>query len=319
MKNKKTDYTYLNSYSNKDKNLNISIDSSRTADTMANSYNSDINIPLKNDIEIDIEKRNDNDVYYNSILYDDNILNFNENRIDSNNKVDNSKNSKSQYFKFKMHISLILCTIYLFLFLISMPKRLTKTNHIVTNLDLLLNENKTETIHILINDFKFSLTQNQNKNETNKNNDNTNKVWGYLLEYNYNKKYIKRWIIGFIYFAIRNLCFVFCDYQKINTNYMFKNKIDLINKLACLLFPLYLFYYDKITNTTSFVNLNNEKIKNNFIYYYIQIDRRSSWSEYIDGILPTISYFLISIIYNGIEQSIGAYLNNGKKKFSKLV
>ena len=307
MKIKKTDYIY----SNKDKYLNISIDSSRTPDSIPNSYNSDI-IPLKNGIEIDIGKRNDNDIYFNSILYDDNNLSLNDKKNDSNNKVDINKNG---YFKFKMQISLILCTVYLLLFLISIPKHITKTNILVKNLDLLLKENKTETIHLLINDFQFSFIQ--NKNQSNKNNDN-NEFLGYLLEYNVNKKYVIRWIIGFIYFAIRNLCFVFSDYQKINKNYMFKNKIDLINKLSCLLFPLYLFYYDIKNNTTSFVSIKSETINIKNIYYYVMINKKSSWNDYIERIIPTLSYFLISIIYNGMEQSIGAYLN-GKRKISNFV
>lgn len=301
-------YSNSNSYSNKEKNLNNSIDSSRTTDTISNSYNSDI-IPLKNDIEIDIDKRND--IYYNSILYDDNILNLNDNKIDINDKVDNKKH-KANYFKFKMQISIILCTIYLFLFLISMPKRLIKTNTVVKDLNSLLKGNETEKIHIMINNLQFSFI----KNETKKNNN--DEFSGYLLEYNYNKKYITRWIIGFIYFAVRNFCFVFSDYQKINKNYMFKNKVDFLQKFSCLLFPLYLFYYDVMNNTNSFISIKNEKIRNKIIYYYVMTDKQRSWSDYVEGIVPTLSYFLISLIYDGMEQSIGTYLN-GKRKISKLV
>ena len=311
MKFNKTDSTYSNSntYSNKEKNLNISIDSSRTTDTISNSYNSDI-IPLKNDIEIDIDKRND--IYYNSILYDDNILNLNDNKIDINDKVDNNKKNKTNYFKFKMQISIILCTIYLFLFLISMPKRLIKTNTVVKDLNSLLKDNETEKIHILLNDLQFSFI----KNETKKSNN--DEFSGYLLEYNYNKKYITRWIIGFIYFAVRNFCFVFSDYQKINKNYMFKNKVDFLQKLSCLLFPLYLFYYDIMNDTNSFISIKNEKINNKMIYYYVMTDKQRSWSDYVEGIVPTLSYFLISLIYDGMEQSIGTYLS-GKRKISKLI
>lgn len=309
-------YTKIHSsnYSNQEKNLNNSIDSSRTSDTISTLYNSSDIIPLKNDLDVNLEKRKD--IYYDSLLYDDNILNLNDNKIDISDKEeeDNNINNKSQYFKFKMQISIILCSIYLFLFLISIPKHLIKTNQI-KNINLLLTNNKTEKIHILINNFQFSFIKNQTNN-TNKND--SNEFSGYLLEYNINKIYITRWLIGFIYFSIRNFCFVFSDYQKKNNNFMFKNKIDFLQKLSCLLFPLCLFFYDIKNNTHSFVNIKNENINNKLIYYYVLIDKHSSWNDYVDGIIPTISYFLISIIYNGIEQSIGTYLN-GKRKISKLV
>lgn len=304
--------TDSSNYSNQEKNLNNSIDSSRTSDTISTLYNSDI-IPLKNDLDLNLEKRKD--IYYDSILYDDNILNLNDNKIDVSDKIeDNNTNNKSQYFKFKMQISIILCSIYLFLFLISIPKHLIKTNQI-KNINLLLTTNKTEKIHILINNLRFSFVKNETNN-TNKND--TNEFSGYLLEYNINKVYITRWLIGFIYFSIRNFCFVFSDYQKKNNNFMFKNKIDFLQKLSCLLFPLWLFYYDIKNNTHSFVNIKNENINDKLIYYYVLTDKHSSWNDYVEGIIPTLSYFLISIIYNGIEQSIGTYLN-GKRKISKLV
>ena len=40
-------------------------------------------------------------------------------------------------------------------------------------------------------------------------------------------------------------------------------------------------------------------------------------NDYVEGIVPTLFYFLISIIYNGIEQSIGGYIKS-RKKIRKL-
>ena len=261
-------------------------------------------ISFKNDIAIDIEpKRN----------LDKNIKNYNEYTPKSYND-DNSIVDKSQFFLFKLRISIVLCTIYLVLFLINIPKCPIKTGE-EKNINFFINTNKTQNLHILINNHRFSFYKNKSNNDIKNTN---NELYGYLLEFKIDKRYIIRWIIGFLYFVVRNICFVYSDTEKKNKNYIFWRNTDTINKFSCLIFPLFLFYYDIKNNNFSFINIKVEYIMNKEIYYYIMTNKHSSMNDYIEGIIPTLFYFLISIIYNGMELSLGKMLGM-KSKITKLV
>ena len=269
------------------------------------SSNSEI-MSFKNDIAIDIEpNKNSNS----------STINFNEYIVKSyNNDKDNSIVDKSQFFTFKLRISIILCTIYLVLFLINIPKCPIKIGE-EKNINFFINANKTQNLHILINNHRFSFYKNESNNNSKNNN---NELYGNLLDFKIDKIYIIRWIIGFLYFVVRNICFVYSDTEKKNNNYLFWKNADTINKFSCLIFPLFLFYYDIKNNNFSFINIKVEYIMNKEIYYYIMTNKQSSMNDYIEGIIPTLFYFLISIIYNGMENSLGKMLGI-KKKITKLV
>ena len=259
---------------------------------------------FKDDIAIDIEPKKNSDK---------NIKNYNEYTLKSYND-DDSIVDKSQFFLFKLRISLILCTIYLVLFLINIPKCPIKTGE-EKNINSFINTNKTQNLHILINNHRFSFYKNESNNVVKNTN---NELYGYLLEFKIDKIYITRWIIGFLYFVIRNFCFVYSDTEKKNNNFLFWKNTDTINKFSCLIFPLFLFYYDIKNNNFSFINIKVEHIMNKEIYYYIMTNKHSSMNDYIEGIIPTLFYFLISIIYNGMELSLGKILGM-KRKVTKLV
>ena len=288
MKNNKTNYfSYQDNNSGKNKT----------------NSNSEI-ISIKDDIAIDIQPKR---------ISDKNIKIYNGYTPQSYND-DNSIVDKSQFFLFKLRLSIILCTIYLVLFLINIPKCPIKTGE-EKNINSFINTNKTQNLHILINNHRFSFYKNESNNDIKNNN---NELYGYLLEFKIDKRYIIRWIIGFLYFVVRNICFVYSDSEKKDNNYLFWRNTDIINKFSCLIFPLFLFYYDIKNNNFSFINIKVEYIMNKQIYYYIMTNKHSSMNDYIEGIIPTLFYFLISIIYNGMELSLGKILGM-KRKITKLV
>ena len=324
------------------KNIDNSIDSSLTTDSISDFYNTD-NTPLKNDID----KLNNNlNTNYN-IKYGNNVFNpktKNDKKYNNNNNnetiseddiVVEKMGSESKFFLFKKNISLTLCFIYFFLFLISIPKRPMKSGE-EKNINILLKANQTKNIHILVNNFQFPNTQNKNNNSN-------YELKGYLLEFKSDKIYIIRWFIGFIFFSIRNFCFVYSDFfdsnsksntknkggdddddsgkkkiKKKNDTYMFKDKVDILKKFSCLFFPLLMFFYDIKKNNISYVNIKNEYINDIMISYYIMTNKRFSLKDYVEGIIPTLSYFLISIIYKGMEQTISNFIRSNKK-ITKLV
>ena len=297
---------------------NNSEDSPRTADSISNSGNSESTL-YPNEIEIDISKRKE--FIYKKIINDENQFNLKIDSLDINkkninnidNKDINKDPNKSHFFKFKLKISIILSTIYLVLFLMNIPNCAIKTGQ-EKKINNFLESNGTGDIHILINNFHFSFSQYEANNTIN----NNKEITGFLLEFRVNKKYVIRWIIGFLYFIIRNICFIYTGTQKNNENSIFKNKIDIIQKLSCLLFPLFLFYYDIKNNTFTYKKIKNEYIGFKTVNYYIRVDNHSSINNYIETIIPTFSYFLISLVYNGIENNLIVYIKN-RKKVTKLV
>ena len=312
----------INTLSKSDKNMNFSLDSSRTADSVSNLYNSDTT-PLKAEMDIDEIK---NLEITSSLNYEDNIvdvkINGQKNQVD-----DEKKNNKHQYFMFKMQISIIFSGIYLLLFLLSLPKTAVKVGD-EKNLKILIKTNDTQNIKILINNFQFFFNdENENKNqfdnnsninetkELNKKKNNNHEFSGYILNFKVDNKHVIRWIIGFICFIIRCACFTFSE-EEIKVKFLNKNRISFIQKLSCLVFPLWVFYYD-INNNESYTKIKDEFINNKSITYYIMTKKQFSMHDYVEGIIPTLFYFLMSIVYRGMEEYFAGYFRY-KKKMRKL-
>ena len=312
----------INTLSKSDKNMNFSLDSSRTADSVSNLYNSDTT-PLKAEMDIDEIK---NLEITSSLNYEDNIvdvkINGQKNQVD-----DEKKNNKHQYFMFKMQISIIFSGIYLLLFLLSLPKTGVKVGD-EKNLKILAKTNSTQNINILINNFQFFFNdENENKNqfdnnsninetkELNKKKNNNHEFSGYILNFKVDNRHVMRWIIGFICFIIRCACFTFSE-EEIKVKFLNKNRISFIQKLSCLVFPLWVFYYD-INNNESYTKIKDEFINNKSITYYIMTKKQFSMHDYVEGIIPTLFYFLMSIVYRGMEENVAGYFRY-KKKMRKL-
>ena len=315
----------INTLSKSDKNMNFSLDSSRTADSVSNLYNSDTT-PLKAEMDIDEIK---NLEITSSMNYDDNIIDVKLNG--QQNQIDNEKKkNKYQYFKFKMQISVIFSGVYLLLFLLSLPKTPVKIGD-EKNLRLLAKTNNTQKINILINNFQFSFdNENENKthfgnnsnlNETTKLNqlkakkNNNNEFFGYILDFKIDNRHVIRWLIGFLCFIVRSACFTFSE-EEIKIKFLNKNRISFIQKLSCLVFPLWVFYYD-INNNESYTKIKDEFINNKSVAYYIVTKKQFSMFDYVEGIIPTLFYFLMSIVYKGMEESVAGYFRY-KKKVRKL-
>jgi hypothetical protein len=302
--------------------MNFSLDSSRTADSVSNLYNSDTT-PLKAEMDIDEIK---NLEITSSLNYEDNIvdvkINGQKNQID-----DEKKTNKHQYFMFKMQISIIFSGIYLLLFLLSLPKTAVKVGD-EKNLKLLIKTNNTQNIKILINNFQFFFDdENENKNhfdnnsningteKLNKKKNNNYEFSGYILNFKVDNRHVMRWIIGFICFIIRCACFTFSE-EDIKVKFLNKNRISFIQKLSCLVFPLWVFYYD-INNNETYTKIKDEFINNKEISYYIMTKKQYSMHDYVEGIIPTLFYFLMSIVYRGMEEYFAGYFRY-KKKMRKL-
>jgi len=315
----------INTLSKSDKNMNFSLDSSRTADSVSNLYNSDTT-PLKAEMDIDEIK---NLEITSSMNYDDNIIDVKLNG--QQNQIDNEKKkNKYQYFKFKMQISVIFSGVYLLLFLLSLPKTPVKIGD-EKNLRLLTKTNNTQKINILINNFQFSFdNENENKthfgnnsnlNETTELNqlkakkNNNNEFFGYILDFKIDNRHVIRWLIGFLCFIVRSACFTFSE-EEIKIKFLNKNRISFIQKLSCLVFPLWVFYYD-INNNESYTKIKDEFINNKSVAYYIVTKKQFSMFDYVEGIIPTLFYFLMSIVYKGMEESVAGYFRY-KKKVRKL-
>ena len=312
----------INSLSKSDKNMNFSLDSSRTADSVSNLYNSDTT-PLKAEMDIDEIK---NLEITSSLNYEDNIVDVKING-QKNQINDEKKNNKHQYFMFKMQISIIFSGIYLLLFLLSLPKTAVKVGD-EKNLKLLIKTNNTQNIKILINNFQFFFDdENENKNhfdnnsningteKLNKKKNNNYEFSGYILNFKVDNRHVMRWIIGFICFIIRCACFTFSE-EDIKVKFLNKNRISFIQKLSCLVFPLWVFYYD-INNNETYTKIKDEFINNKEISYYIMTKKQYSMHDYVEGIIPTLFYFLMSIVYRGMEEYFAGYFRY-KKKMRKL-
>ena len=81
-----------------------------------------------------------------------------------------------------------------------------------------------------------------------------------------------------------------------------------------LFFPLFLFYYD-YKNNISYSELKIEKINDKEIFFYLMTKKSFSMIDYIEGLIPTLFYFLISIDYNNLNKSINTFkIKTNKEK-----
>ena len=227
----------------------------------------------------------------------------NNNNNEMINLVKNLKKNKNEInismLTFKKRLSLALCGIYLFLFLISIPKIPIKIGE----------EQKITHINILINDLPSLFDE----NKINDNNSPYEKR-GYLIEFINNKKFVIRWIIGFIYFTLK--CFYFICSN--NNNALFdEQKIGYASKISFLLFPLIMFYFD-LKNNLSFTKIYLKYIDDKTVSFYIMKEKHFSFIDYVEGLIPTIFTFLINIDYNKLQKIIYTYICK-KEKEKKII
>ena len=272
-------------------------DSSKAKDSFSNIYNQDeiSKIKEKGVSEISPRKTKEN--------------NNNEEML---NLVKNLKKNKNEInismITFKKRLSLALCGIYLFLFLISIPKIPIKIGE-EQKIDLLINNNNNTHINILINELPPLFDE----NKTNDNNS-PYETRGFLIEFINNKTFVIRWIIGFIYFVLK--CFYFI-YSNNNNALMDEKKIGYASKISLLIFPLIMFYYD-LKNNLSFTEIYLKHMDDKTVSFYIMKEKRFSFIDYVEGLIPTIFTFLINIDYNNLQRIMNTYIYK-KEKQKKII
>ena len=273
----------------KDKNNIYQIESSRTADTFSHIYQDEIF--QKEDIE--------NSEYF-----------FINNKYYENEELTNKLNDRIiqinyNTFTIKKRLSIILCSIYYILFLITVPKVAERIGE-EQNINILLKNNNSKKINILIKSFNF-LEYNNKYQESS----------GFLIEFRTNKMYIFRWSIGFLYFIIKCICFVYSNNDN-NSNYLLNiNRINIIKKISMIFFPLSLFYFD-LKNNILYTEIKIEKIGNIIISYYAMTIKQLKPIDYIEGLIPTFFHFLISINYDNLPKNINTIIFK-RNRFNKLV
>ena len=282
------------SYPPKEKANNYQLDSSRTADSSSYLYNPDESSQKE-------EKENLNFSSFN----EKNNLKDEETRILLDNLKGRKIKNNHDNVNFKKYLSIILCIIYCILFLINNPKIPVKIGE-EQNIETLIKSNTNKKINILINQlFLCSGTENNRG------------IKGFLLEFSINKIYLVRWLIGFSYFIIKCICFIYSNNEN-NKNYILdKSKVNIIQKISMLFFPLCLFYYD-FKNNISYLELKVEKLNNKEISFFVMSKKNFSMIDYIEGLIPTLFYFLISIDYDNFLKIINT-LNIKRNKMNKIV
>ena len=266
----------------KDKNIVYQIDTSRTADSLSHIYQDEI-LPKEDNEnnEIILINNKDDDEYRELIT-----------------KLNNRKiQIYYDTFSFKKRLSIALCSIYYILFLMTIPKNAEKIGE-EQNINILTQINGTKKIDILINSINFIVSGDKYLESS-----------GFLLEFRTNKMYIFRWSIGFFYFIIRCICFVYSknDNDNNSNNILDKKRINIIRKISMIFFPLSLFYYD-FKNNISYTEIKVEKIGDKIISYYAMTIKRFTAIDYIEGLILTFLHFLISIDYDNLQKNINTYI-----------
>jgi hypothetical protein len=266
----------------KDKNIVYQIDTSRTADSLSHIYQ-DETLPKEDNEnnEIILINNKDDDEYRELIT-----------------KLNNRKiQIYYDTFSFKKRLSIALCSIYYILFLMTIPKNAEKIGE-EQNINILTQINGTKKIDILINSINFIVSGDKYLESS-----------GFLLEFRTNKMYIFRWSIGFFYFIIKCICFVYSknDNDNNSNNILDKKRINIIRKISMIFFPLSLFYYD-FKNNISYTEIKVEKIGDKIISYYAMTIKRFAAIDYIEGLILTFLHFLISIDYDNLQKNINAYI-----------
>ena len=266
----------------KDKNNIYQIDTSRTADSLSHIYQ-DETLPKEDNEnnEIILINNKDDDEYRELIT-----------------KLNNRKiQIYYDTFSFKKRLSIALCSIYYILFLMTIPKNAEKIGE-EQNINILTQINGTKKIDILINSINFIVSGDKYLESS-----------GFLLEFRTNKMYIFRWSIGFFYFIIKCICFVYSknDNDNNSNNILDKKRINIIRKISMIFFPLSLFYYD-FKNNISYTEIKVEKIGDKIISYYAMTIKRFTAIDYIEGLILTFLHFLISIDYDNLQKNINTYI-----------
>ena len=292
-----------------DKISSYQLDSSRTTDSISNLNNKE-----------EIIKNEEKEISYFSNTKN-NETDSNEETLNllKNLKVEKISNSIN-LINFKKILSLVLCAIYLTLFLTNIPKIPVKIGD-EQKIDVLIKNSTNKNINILINNLNFLCNKNRayNNEGLQQNNEINNcETTGYLFEFSNNKIFIFRWIIGFSYFVVKCIIFIYSKNKTDNINSLIdERKISYVQKISMLIFPLSLFYFD-LQNNIYFTEITQEHIYNKSISFFIKKEKRFSTIDYIEGLIPTIFSFLISIDYRNLENIINNIFIK-KKKLNKLV
>ena len=268
-------------------NNNYQLDSSRTTDSISYLYNQDENQPNEEKETLDFSSFNTNDEKRHL------IDNLKENKV---------KNNSNNNISFKKYLSIFLCVIYCLLFLTNNPTIPVKIGE-ERNIEDLIKDNQNKKINILINQIVFCNASGNSRTSS-----------GFLLEFKINKIYLFRWLIGFSYFFIKCICFIYSNNENNSNILLDKHRINLLQKFSMLFFPLFLFYYD-YKNNISYSKLKIEKINDKEISFYLMTKKSFSMIDYIEGLIPTLFYFLISIDYNNLNKSINTFkIKTNKEK-----
>lgn len=292
-----------------DKISSYQLDSSRTTDSISNLNNKE-----------EIIKNEEKEISYFSNTKNNETDNNEETlNLLKNLKVEKISNSIN-LINFKKILSLVLCAIYLTLFLTNIPKIPVKIGD-EQKIDVLIKNSTNKNINILINNLNFLCNKNRayNNEGLQQNNEIKNcETTGYLFEFSNNKIFIFRWIIGFSYFVVKCIIFIYSKNKTDNINSLIdERKISYVQKISMLIFPLSLFYFD-LQNNIYFTEITQEHIYNKSISFFIKKEKRFSMIDYIEGLIPTIFSFLISIDYRNLENIINNIFIK-KKKLNKLV
>ena len=292
-----------------DKISSYQLDSSRTTDSISNLNNKE-----------EIIKNEEKEISYFSNTKNNETDNNEETlNLLKNLKVEKISNSIN-LINFKKILSLVLCAIYLTLFLTNIPKIPVKIGD-EQKIDVLIKNSTNKNINILINNLNFLCNKNRayNNEGLQQNNEINNcETTGYLFEFSNNKIFIFRWIIGFSYFVVKCTIFIYSKNKTDNINSLIdERKISYVQKISMLIFPLSLFYFD-LQNNIYFTEITQEHIYNKSISFFIKKEKRFSMIDYIEGLIPTIFSFLISIDYKNLENIINNIFIK-KKKLNKLV
>ena len=268
-------------------NNNYQLDSSRTTDSVSYLYNQDENQPNEEKETLDFSSFNTNDEKRHL------IDNLKENKV---------KNNSNNNISFKKYLSIFLCVIYCLLFLTNNPTIPAKIGE-ERNIEDLIKNNPNKKINILINQIVFCKESGNSRTSS-----------GFLLEFKINKIYLFRWLIGFSYFFIKCICFIYSNNENNSNILLDKHRINLLQKFSMLFFPLFLFYYD-YKNNISYSKLKIEKINDIEISFYLMTKKTFSMIDYIEGLIPTLFYFLISIDYDNLNKSINTFkIKTNKEK-----
>ena len=267
-------------------NNNYQLDSSRTTDSVSYLYNQDEK-PNEEKETLDFSSFNTNDE--NIHLID----NLKENKV---------KNNSNNNISFKKYLSIFLCVIYCLLFLTNNPTIPVKIGE-ERNIEDLIKDNQNKKINILINQIVFCNASGNSRTSS-----------GFLLEFKINKIYLFRWLIGFSYFFIKCICFIYSNNENNSNILLDKHRINFLQKFSMLFFPLFLFYYD-YKNNISYSKLKIEKINDKEISFYLMTKKSFSMIDYIEVLIPTLFYFLISIDYDNLNKSINTFkIKTNKEK-----